>query len=106
MMPNMFFANTDESIVHVIDPAGDGEHTFCSLEIQEGSVDPGYSHKFYGHDTGLHKVTGRLPNCMECKMAIDAIRNGIKGLRFSKKLISIESQIEGYDDRIANHKSK
>ena len=105
-MPRMLVANTDESIVHVIDPSGDGEHTFCSLEIQEGSIDPGDSDKLYGEDTGLHKVTGRLPNCEECKMAIDAIRNGIKGLRFSKKLISLDSQIEGYDDRIANHKMK
>ena len=103
-MRRMFVANTDESIVHVIDPSGDGEHTFCSLEMQEGSIDPGDSDKLYGEETGLHEVKGRLPNCEECKKAIDEIRKGIKGLRFAKKLISLDSQIEGYDDRIKNHK--
>ena len=83
-------ANIDESIVHVLNPAGDGEHTFCSLEIQEGSIDPADSDKFYGQDTGLHEVTGRLPNCRECKAAIDEIRKGLRGIRFSKKLRSLE----------------
>lgn len=79
-------ANIDETIVHVLNPAGDGEHTFCSLEMQEGSIDPADSDRFYGQDTGLHEVTGMLPNCAECKAAIDEIRKGLRGIRFSKEL--------------------
>ena len=79
-------ANNDETIVHVLKPAGDGEHTFCSLEIQEGSIDPANRDHYYGEDTGLHEVTGRLPNCRECKAAIEEIRKGLRGIRFSKKL--------------------
>lgn len=90
-------ANYDESIVHVLSPAGDGEHTFCSLEIEEGSIDPADSDKFYGQDTGLHEVTGRLPNCRECKAAIDEIRKGLRGIRFSKNLKSLDEEKEnGY----------
>ena len=87
-------ANADETIIHVIDPSGDGEHTFCSLEIMQGSIDPTDSKRNYGKDNGLHDVFGKRPNCEECKKAIDAIRNGIKGLRFQKKLVSLEEQME------------
>lgn len=83
-------ANIDETIVHVLNPAGDGEHTFCSLEIQVGSIDPADRARFYGQDTGLHEVTGMLPNCRECKAAIEEIRKGLRGIRFSMKLRSLE----------------
>lgn len=90
-------ANIDETIVHVLNPAGDGEHTFCSLEIQEGSIDPADRDRFYGQDTELHEITGRLPNCRECKAAIEKIREAVKGLRFSKKLKSLDEEKEnGY----------
>lgn len=79
-------ANIDETIVHVLNPVGDGEHTFCSLEMQEGSIDPADSDKYDGKDSGLHEIKGRLPNCAECKAAIDEIRKGLRGIRFSKKL--------------------
>ena len=83
-------ANIDEKIVHVLNPAGDGEHTFCSLEIEEGSIDPADRDRFCGQETGLHEVSGRLPNCAECKAAIEGIRKGLRGIRFSKKLRSLE----------------
>ena len=90
-------ANLDESIVHVINPLGDGEHTFCSLEMQEGSIDPADSDRFYGQDTGLHEVKGKRPNCRECKEAIEKIRNEVKGLRFSKNLKSVYEENENGD---------
>ena len=90
-------ANLDESIIHVIDPSGDGEHTFCSLEMQEGSIDPADSDRFYGQDTGLHEVKGKRPNCKECKEAIEKMREAVKGLRFSKNLKSVYEENENGD---------
>jgi hypothetical protein len=81
------WANADESIIHVASPVGGGEYMFCGLEIQEGSCDPAYAR---GPEDGLHMVDGVLPNCKECKEAIDAIRQEIRGVRFSRKLKSID----------------
>ena len=88
-----YLANYDESIVHVCDPTGGGEYTFCGLEIQEGGTDPGY-HLRGDPRCGLHVVEGRLPNCMECKERMERLREAMQGVRFSKKLVSL------YDVRV------
>ena len=75
-------------IIHILAPGGGGEYTFCGLEIQQGSGDPG-TRANYGKDLSLDPCTGRLPNCKECKDAIRQIREAIKGLRFAKTLHSI-----------------
>lgn len=80
-------ANFDETIVHVCDPTGCGEYTFCGLEMQEGGTDPASSNgdpRF-----ALHTVSGLLPNCKECQERINELRKAFTGLRFSKKLVSL-----------------
>ena len=84
----MELAKAKNGIIHVISPGGGGEYTFCGLEMQEGSGDPGMRAN-YGKDLSLEPVTGCLPNCEECKKAIQQIRDAIKGVRFSDRLRSI-----------------
>lgn len=81
------FANFEETIIHVCDPTGSGEYTFCGLEMQEGGIDPSLSNG--NPSDGLHVVNGVLPNCVECKERIDALRQAMKGVRFSKKMVSL-----------------
>ena len=80
-------ANNDETIIHVCDPSGSGEYTFCGLEMQEGSIAPAYSNGDPKY--GLHKVTGRLPNCIECKECIRVLRKAMRGVRFSNRMVSL-----------------
>ena len=85
------FANTDETIVHVCDPTGCGEYTMCGLEMSEGSVDPAESRGDL--QCGLHEVKGRKPNCKECKDRINQLRDAFRGIRFAKRLVTIEETL-------------
>lgn len=76
-------ANQDETLVHVVDPTGSGEYTFCGLEITEGGADP-----CVHPGSSLHPVSNRLPNCLECKEHIRQLKDAIRGIRFSKQLKS------------------
>ena len=91
----MELAMAKNGIVHVLAPGGGGEYTFCGLEIQEGSGDPGYNRDGL-QDLSLKIVTGCRPNCRECKAAIKAIRETIRGVRFSDSLRSIYG--DGYEE--------
>ena len=84
----MELARAKNGLVHVLAPGGGGEYTFCGLEMQEGGGDPGLEGGS-SQDLSLEKVTGCLPNCMECKEQIKQIREAIRGVRFSEKLRSI-----------------
>ena len=85
----MELAKANNGLVHVLSPGGGGEYTFCGLEIQEGGGDPGIKAN-HNKDLSLKVVTGGLPNCKECKEAIQHIREAIKGVRFSDMLRSID----------------
>ena len=91
----MELARAKNGLVHVLSSGGGGEYTFCGLEMQEGSGDPGLRENS-SKDISLEKVTGCLPNCWECKEQIKQIREAIKGIRFSEKLRSIYD--EDYDN--------
>lgn len=82
-----FLANFEETIIHVRDPTGGGEYTFCGIEMQEGGTDPALSNG--DPRNGLHVVSAVLPNCVECKERIDALCQAMKGVRFSKKMVSL-----------------
>ena len=82
-----YLANFEETIVHVCDPTGGGEYTFCGIEMQEGGIDPALSDGSPRH--ALHTVSGVLPNCMECKERMNALRRAMRGVRFSKKMVSL-----------------
>ena len=91
----MELARSKNGLIHVLSPSGSGEYTFCGLEMQEGSGDPGMRESKF-QDNSLEMVTGCLPNCKECKESIRQIREVMKEVRFSKKLRSIYD--EDYDN--------
>ena len=93
----MELAKAKNGIVHVLSPGGGGEYTFCGLEMQEGSGDPGLR-KNHFKDLSLEPVTGCLPNCKECKDMIQAIRESIKGVRFTERLRSITDDEESNEE--------
>lgn len=93
----MSIANTDETIVHVCDPTGCGEYTMCGLEMSEGSVDPAESRG--DPQYGLHEVKGRKPNCKECKDRIKQLREAFRGIRFAKRLVTIDETMIPLDEK-------
>ena len=72
-------------IVHLMSPVGDGEYTFCGLEITEGGGDPLF-HKNPNDDLSLKNANGKLPNCLECFNSVRECREALKGVKFSKNL--------------------
>ena len=73
-------------IVHVLNPLGCGEYTFCGLEISEGGGDPLDRSVDFGEKRLV--PTNEAANCQECKAAIDGLRKAVRGVRFSRNLRS------------------
>ena len=70
-------------VVHVVDASTcGGEFTFCGYAFDAGKRDDA---RFDGNFMSHHKGPA---TCQNCKDRIGQIRESLKGLKFSKKLIS------------------
>lgn len=65
------YIRDENGVVHVIDPQGDGEFTFCDRDWVS-AVDGGFD----------GQVAKGPATCKDCKEAVDRIREGLCGVRW------------------------
>ena len=71
-MAVQYIKNSGDGVVHVINPAGTGEFTFCDIDSSQ-------------EDSGGFENTGPCAGpatCADCQQSIGELRDAIKGVRF------------------------